>query len=414
MNHTNGADRHESIDKENTSAAKRCPTCGAKISRQALERILRTDEAREAQLAEASAAIARQREELERSRAEIAEAAAAEESAKWEVEAQRAAREMLRLKASAAAAQERAEQQQERKLTRLLHTISKMQARIEKVDAAARMRVAQAAAAAKRDAEARHRTTEASLRDQLCTTEKRRQREADGMKRTIAELSRKAEAREQVHFGPEGEEALVTVLRGAFPGDRIEHHGQGGDVVHHVIERGKSIAKIVFEVKNAKSWESAYVTQTRDAMKKHETIHGVLVTRTMPARQTPIIAIIDDVIVVDPVVAAQVVSLIRDGIVAIARTSASQEHAAMKTEALIRYLRSDDFTGAMRRMAVKLQELRTMLSRERTQHDGWWRNRELAYTAILGDVAGLDAHVDDLLAATPANDNATPIEARKS
>jgi hypothetical protein len=414
MNQWSGTSSH--VNGASKAHTEVCPTCGGKISREQLDRILRLGEAREFKLKEERFALEREREDVNLRRAEIAEAAAAEESAKWEVEAQRVAREIARLQKETVEKQQRLERAHKRELQEVTRTLAKMQTEIAKADAKAKAEIAKARAVAadvaesrvreaKRVAEDAQRAAIEALRADLKTSEQRRRREEDEMKKTIVVLQRKAESRERGHFGPDGEADLIAMLRDEFPGDRIEHHGTGGDVLHYVVDRGKTIARIIYEVKNTSGWQGAYVKQTRAAMELHNTAYGLLITRCLPARHSSM-CVLDGVVVAVPAIAAQIVTVIREGIVAIARMDASEKDKASKALGLVNYVRGDDFVAAMKRITVKIGELRDSLSRERAHHDGWWRTRELGYTSVLREVSGIDARVADLLSGCPANDNA--------
>jgi hypothetical protein len=234
------------------------------------------------------------------------------------------------------------------------------------------------------------------LREQLKTLEERRHRDELALKETIGELQRKAEDKDRRHFGPEGEEELIRVLREQFPGDRIEHRGKGGDVLHVIIDGGHSAGVVVYEVKRTAGWQLAYLRQTKAAMEMHGTPYGVLVTRSLPAKASGM-CVLGGVIVTEPAIATQVVAVLREGIVAIARLRLSEEGKAGKSAALFDYMRSQEFTTAIRRVQEKIAELRNGLAREKSLHDGWWRAREQHYGGILREAGGIDARVRELL-----------------
>jgi hypothetical protein len=213
---------------------------------------------------------------------------------------------------------------------------------------------------------------------------------------TILALQAKAEARDQIHFGPEGEEALVQVLREQFPGDRIEHRGKGGDVLHTVLDGGRVAGVIVYECKKTKGWQPGYLRQTKTAMETHHTKYGVLVTRALPPRRQGM-CVLGGVIVAVPAIAPQIVAVLRDGILTISRLRLSEEGKAAKTHQLFDYLRGQDFSTAIQRVQEKVNELRDSLNRERSHHNGWWNSREALYAAILREASGIDARVSDLL-----------------
>ena len=325
-----------------------CPTCDSPIPRERYDRILRIGEARQRQFADERAAIEREREAITRDREATTQAAVAAEQARAKVEEE----------------------------ARILE--------------------------AKRIVEDQQGNVIDALREQLKTLEQRRRRDEEMWKETIVVLQQKADARDRAHFGPEGEEELVQALHEQFPDDRIEHRGKGGDVLHTVIDAGKPAGVIVYEVKKTRTFERAYVRQTKLAMETHGTTYGFLVSRALPARRSGL-CVVSGVIVVEPALAATVAAVMRDGIVSISRLRLSEDGKAEKTNALFEYLRSQDFTAAIQRIQERLAELRESLTRERSFHDGWWSSREQQYAAILREAAGIDARIRDLLSGRPSS-----------
>ena len=344
-----------------------CPTCGAKVSRQEYERILRISEAREGRLAAEQAALKRAQRELSEQRDKIAEAAAAEESSKWEAEAQRfhhratkdAERVQLAHERAIRSEVERREAQVKRAAAEIEKVNERMRNQVAKVTQRANAALAQGMGELKREAEEACAKEIESLRHELKNVESRRRREEQTLKETIAVLQRKADARVPAHLGADGEADLIGELREQFPGDRFEPLRRGGDVLHTVRDGEHLAGKIIYEVKNTKCWQRQYLRQTQAAMESNATIYGVLVTRALPAGRVGM-CILGGVIVVVPAVAVAVASVLRDGIVAIARLS--DRDKASKRHALVAYLLSDQFTGAIKRIALKVDGLREALS----------------------------------------------------
>lgn len=348
---------------ESAHATSTCPTCGSPITEERYEKILRISEARQKQLADEHAAIERERTAIVAQRANIAAAAVAAERSKWEAEAACSKGELERARREAAAEQNRLAAAHERELQEEIR---------------------------------RREVQEQELRRQLKTLEQRRHRDEEVMKRTIAELARKAESRDRAHFGPEGEEDLVHVLRNRFPADSIERCGKAGDVLHAVRDGSRHVGTIVYENKNTKGWQRAYVRQTKRAMEVHGTPYGVLVSRAMPSGESGL-CVVSGVVVSVPSLVGPVVAVLRDGIVAISKLRLPESGKAAKVAALLEYVRGDDFRSAIRRVQDKLAELAEDLNREKSYHHGWWAKRENHYATILRSAAGIEARLTDLL-----------------
>lgn len=398
MKGSNGASNHVNGAVKGKAApdTASCPACGSPISAEQYERILRIDQARKKALDEERASLDKDREAIEseheaieKEREAIADDAVEAARASWNVDKARILKEVERIEKKAQKEQQQLARAREKERKALDRQLASERTKMREA-ADARIRAATRKAAGEQDAELAH------MKTQLKTSETRRAREEAGYKKVIGDLQRKVEARDREHLGPEGEEALVETLRADFPGDRVERHGKGGDVVHVVMDAGAPVGTIVYEAKNRTSWSSDYVKQTQLAMEKHDTPYGILVSRVLPAPKNGM-CVMRGVIVVAPFIAAQVAGVVRDGMVAIHRLKLSDTDKGAKTAALFEYLRGQDFATAMKRIATKLGELRTSLAREKSMHDGWWRGREQHYAAIARETNAIDGRVKDLL-----------------
>jgi hypothetical protein len=396
MNTTTNGTHHVARQPIAEGALATCPTCASRISQKQYDKILRISEARTSQLAHERATVERERDDIARERANIASAAVAAERAKWEADAERADREAESLRKRADTERERLARAHEQAIQAEIRKREGKERELARERAAAQAKADALVRDAKRALEERQARVVDGLHERLKTLEQRRRRDEDTLRLTIAKLQEKADVRDQAHFGPEGEAELVKVLREQFPGDKIEHRGMRGDVLQTVLDGGQMAGTIVFECKRTRAWQLAYVRQTKTAMEANGTRYGVLVSRHLPPGRTGM-CVVRGVIVVVPAIAAQVVAVLREGVVTIARLRLSQEGTSAKSEALLEYLRGQDFSNAIQLVQEKVGELRDSLTRERSHHDGWWRTREQHYAAILREASGIDARICDLL-----------------
>ena len=425
----NGTSTHLRLVRPPTAT---CPACGSKIPHEKFEEILCLTEARDL-------ALARERALLEEREARVDDAvrgAVESERAKWSAVAAEVTEQVDQLKATHAAALEKvaaaheeriqaevrrrtatmeklerdretfrrtAERERQAKETMMRRFVEKQQRERVAVEARAnaaadrRIKAAEVRLRAERRAAVEeHQDVVAALRKELKTIEGRRDREATAMKRQIAQLSRRAEGRDRAHFGIEGEDDLASLLRIAFREDKIEVHGRGGDVVHRVIDSNRQVGVVVYENKNTATYQNKYVDQTVKAMNKHNTVFGLLCTRALPAR-TSVVSMKSGVVIVTPAVVIPVATIMRDAIVAIARTRASADGKKSKAAALLSYLGSTEFSGSMRRCDTTTATLQRSLDSEKASHAIAWAQREAAHAALRHETAAINARVNELL-----------------
>lgn len=160
---------------------------------------------------------------------------------------------------------------------------------------------------------------------------------------------------------------------------------------------GKALGKIIYECKRTKDWNKAFTRQLKDAMVKHDTRYGLLVSRKLPQRASGFV-MNNGVLAVEPHLAASLAGILRKAIVELAQAHLSEDGKAAKTAELYEYLRSEDFANALQRIKDKVQELNDSLSKERSHHQTWWNTRTQHYATVLREATGIDGRVRDILA----------------
>lgn len=351
-----------------------CPLCDSLISKAQYEQVLNIDDARKREIATQEYALKDERRTLalERQRIEREAASALKE---------------FQTKAAENTANLKAELEEAKRALREGGKVGAQEKkRIEK-ELATKL-------------ESRYGNDLRRLEQERDRANQRHHRDAEMWKNKFEELQRKAEARDRVHHGPDGEEELETLLRRNFPGDNIQRTGRRGDVIHTVIQRGKPCGTIVYECKRTTTWQAEFLRQLKRDMEKQDTRYGVLVSRALPPRQSGL-CIRDGVIVVAPDLTHHIATILREMIVELSRAAASEERKQEKTQEVYEYLRSEDFKAAMHSIETRTNELRTALDRERSSHANWWQSREQAYNAIARQSSAINGRVQDILSASP-------------
>ena len=110
-------------------------------------------------------------------------------------------------------------------------------------------------------------------------------------------------------------------------------------------------------------------------MEVNQTRYGILVTRAFPRKQSGLCQQ-NGVLVVAPELAHHVAAVLREAAVELARTRLPREAMEAKTWEVYHYLQSDEFKNALTTIQGRINELRSVLDKERGMHEGWWRERE--------------------------------------
>lgn len=192
------------------------------------------------------------------------------------------------------------------------------------------------------------------------------------------------------------EKNLLKHLKAIFPNDRYEHTGKGGDILQTVIHEGADVGVIVYECKRVKVFQRAHLVQTADARKKREADYAILVTNTLPSKQTHFY-VERDVIVLSPMGLVPVVHTARQSLISLHQLRASQADRQRAVRAVYDYLSGREYQDRINNIGTELSDLQKEVNDELRFHKRNWTKRFRIYNAIFSDVQSIDGRLRTLL-----------------
>ncbi|HVC09068.1 MAG TPA: hypothetical protein VNH15_03915 [Elusimicrobiota bacterium] len=229
-------------------------------------------------------------------------------------------------------------------------------------------------------------------------------------KRLMARLKKSDEANKklkeeremwQKHTSPQeiglaDEGVLVKRLEKEFPGDRIEHTGTGGDVLHHAIFDGDEAGCIVYECKHTDRIETGHITQTALAKKTRQASYGILVTTGTRKGFSGL----DQEAGIFLVAQAGVLTLARicrDSLVTMARQRLDASAKAAAAKRLMDYVTSPVCKTPLEEAISHTERAHKNLVREVKQHLHDWKERHELYLTIHYDVSHVQKNLNLVL-----------------
>src|SRR3989344_1066801 len=177
------------------------------------------------------------------------------------------------------------------------------------------------------------------------------------------------------------EHELVKELKQKFPNDRIEHHGQGGDILHYIVLEKKEIALIVYECKRTKSHSKSHVIQIKNDVIKHKANYGILVTFASSKDKSGF-WIERDILIVHPWGAPHLVEILRKSLVQLHSLKLNDKELGVKAKKLIEYIKSNKFRNSIRDNINRTKDLNDILKREIEYLGNSWKQRSKHYNKI--------------------------------
>ena len=229
----------------------------------------------------------------------------------------------------------------------------------------------------------------------------RHQNDMARMQKTVEDLQRQLENRPNEQRGAEAEDKLLKLLKETFQEDRIKEVGRGkkgADIIHKVMDGGKVAGCIVYESKDTKGWQNAFIAKARQARSIHEADCVIIVTRAFPPKgRGKGLWVEKGIPVVEPGMAAVALArIIREGIKEISSLRVSGIDRDRKAQKLFVYILSDGFKTRFREITAAVQELRDNQDKERGWHDRAWSRETTLHEQIAEGHRKIDAQIKEI------------------
>jgi hypothetical protein len=240
---------------------------------------------------------------------------------------------------------------------------------------------------------------ERAAEDKLGQKLAEREQTIEGMKKTIADLQKKAEQGSQQTQGEVMELKLEDLFRAKFPHDVIEPVAKGergADILHCVNDPlGSRCGTIIWESKRTKNWSDTWLPKLREDQRDAKAEVAVIISQAMP-EGVETFELIDDVWVVSPRVVVPFALMLRRSLIEIGLARQSKAGQATKMELVYQYLTGPKFKLRVQAIVEAFSTMQEDLAKERKAIVKQWAKREvqlenamLATVGMYGDLQGI-------------------------
>lgn len=239
-----------------------------------------------------------------------------------------------------------------------------------------------------------------SIQEEFRKKELEYQKQQEQLKRSLDDAKRKAEqASQQIQWDIQ-EEDLKNIITQAFPIDKIDDVAtwvKWADLIQTVKNNfGQSIWIIVWESKNTKSWQDAWVMKLKDDKLKSNWNIAILVTSVLP-KEIKHFWMVEDVMVCSPEYAIAVATMLRDKLLSISKVEKSLEWKDIKMEMLYKYLSSQEFSWKISMMVDVFSNLKSGIDAERRAMEKNWKRREKDLERATFAITGMYWELESLM-----------------
>jgi len=221
---------------------------------------------------------------------------------------------------------------------------------------------------------------------------KEKEKQIEDLRRALEDAKRRSELGSQELQGEVLELDIQAALEQRFPHDRIEpvvKGARGADIIQRVRDnRGQECGSIVWETKNTKHWQPAWLDKLKEDQRQCGGNLAVLVSAVLPDGLSGFDRI-EGVWVCDLKSWPALAAVLREQLIEVAFAHAASEGKQEKMELLYRYLAGDQFRARVAGIVEAFTALQQQVLRERRAMEKQWREREKQIERVMLNTTGL-------------------------
>ena len=219
------------------------------------------------------------------------------------------------------------------------------------------------------------------------------------MKKQIDELKRKSEVGSQEAQGEALEGALQEVLQQTFPYDKFEEikkGARGADILQKVFNTGKECGMILWESKNTKDFQKAWIEKIKKDQQDKKADIAVIMTMTLP-KEIDNFDRCEDIWITDYKSTIGLATALRQTLVSVTRERGRVKHQDGMKDIIYDYVTGKDFSMRVRQIAAAYIEMQKDIETEKRSMNRIWTKREKQITLVLENLSGMRGEIEGIV-----------------
>ncbi|MEN6575863.1 MAG: DUF2130 domain-containing protein [Phycisphaerales bacterium] len=221
--------------------------------------------------------------------------------------------------------------------------------------------------------------------------------------RQIEDLKRKAEQGSQQAQGEVLELALEELLKQLFPTDSIEpvpKGVRGADVIQRVFDdSGTDCGLILWESKRTRHWSKEWLPKLRDDLRMVGASRSIIVSEQLPEHIRHF-GQVDGVWVANWACVHPVATMLREGLIGVAKSRRALDGQHSKMEFVYNYLIGQEFYNRVSGVVEAFVTMRQELEAEKRVLNTCWKKREKQLERVLLSTSGLYGDLQGIIGST--------------
>lgn len=165
---------------------------------------------------------------------------------------------------------------------------------------------------------------------------------------------------------------------------------KGGDIRQIVRSpRGTACGVILWEIKRTKNWTDGWIPKLKEDLRAEKANIPIIVSEALPKDMEEEIGQVDGVWICKPKLALIMGSLLRKGLLDVARQKALTDSRDSTAEALYNFVTSHEFVQQIEAMVETYKDMSVQIQKERIAYEKLWSQREKQTQKLLLSTANI-------------------------
>lgn len=230
------------------------------------------------------------------------------------------------------------------------------------------------------------------LADEADLKLKQKEKQIEDLRKALEDAKRRSELGSQELQGEVLELDMERTLQHLFPIDRVQPVSKGtrgADILQTVVNpQLQDCGVIVWESKNAKHWQAAWLDKLKEDQRNAGAAIAVLVSAVIPDNIRGF-GRIDGVWVCDLKSWQALAAVLREQLVQVNFARASHQNMDAKMEMLYHYLSGDEFRQRVEAIVEAFDAMKLQIDKERRAMEKHWAEREKYLQRVIGSTSSM-------------------------
>ncbi len=218
--------------------------------------------------------------------------------------------------------------------------------------------------------------------------------------RELEDTKRKLQQGSQQLQGEVFELELEELLRREFPNDKIEEVAKGvrgGDIIHEVWDRnGNNCGKILWEIKNTKTWSEPWVDKLKADRREITAEHAVIVSEVLPSG-VETAKYYRDIWITRRTFFIGLACALRLNMIQLAMAKRATEGKKEKTDILYSYLSGTEFRLRIEAIIEAFTNMQTEVEKEKRYFTNKWARDEKNIRQVIDNTYGMHGDLKGIM-----------------